>query len=388
MKIELKYGCNPHQKPAAVILPDPSPLKIANGTPGYINLLDALGAWQLARELRIATGKPGAASFKHTSPAGAAVARPLAETYRQSQFLSNEDLSPLATAYVRARGGDRMSSFGDVVGVSDPVDVSLANVLRSEVSDLIIAPGYEPEALDILKRKKKGDYLILEVDPDYQPPAMERRELYGLTLEQRRNDVSITESHFTNRVTAKKAIPEEALETLIVATVALKYTQSNSVCVAYNGQVIGMGAGQQSRIHCTRLACDKADKWFLQQHPRSLDLRFRKGLSRPEKANLIDNYLLWDHLSDTEMKALLDGFTERPKPIDREERLAWISRFDGICLSSDAYIPFRDNIDRASRSNVQYVAQTGHSVRDEGVTRAANEYGMVMAHTNLRCFLH
>ena len=388
MNIELKYGCNPHQKPARLILPEPSPLQILNGAPGYINLLDAFGAWQLVRELRAATGQPGAASFKHTSPAGAAIARPLSDDFRQSQLLSDEELSPVATAYARARGGDRVSSFGDALAVSETVDVSLATLLQSEVSDLIIAPAYEPEALEILKAKKRGGYLILQIDPDYDPPEMEQRHAFGMTLEQKRNAEPVTAAHFQKIVTAQKSIPADILETLIVATVALKYTQSNSVCVAYDGQVIGMGAGQQSRIHCTRLACDKAEKWFLQQHPRVLDLKFKEGLKKPEKTNVVDQFLLWDQLSGSEIEAMLAGLDHKPEPIGKEERMAWVNEFKGICLSSDAFIPFRDNIDRASRSNVKYVAQPGNSLRDAEVTAAAEQYGMVMLHTNFRCFLH
>ncbi|NOY57775.1 MAG: phosphoribosylaminoimidazolecarboxamide formyltransferase [Calditrichaeota bacterium] len=388
MKIDLKYGCNPHQIPASLTLPDPSPLIVLNGKPGYINILDALGAWQLARELKTVTGVPGAASFKHTSPAGAAIAGALSEDFRKSQFLPEEELSPVATAYVKARGGDRMSSFGDVVGVSEIVDVSLARVLKREVSDLIIAPGFETDALEILKRKKNGNYIILQVDPDYHPPEIETREIFGFRLQQRRNDLQISKDHFRNIVTNNKLLPADILETLLVATIALKYTQSNSVCVAFDGQVIGMGAGQQSRIHCTRLACDKADKWFLQQHPKILSLNFADGLKRPDKANVVDQYILWDQLSSPEQNALLLKLKKKPELLSNEERLNWIRKFEGVCLSSDAYIPFRDNIDRANRSNVKYIAQAGSSLRDEEVTQAANEYDIVMVHTGLRCFLH
>ena len=388
MDITLKYGLNPHQHPARLVLPDPSPLKVLNGQPGYINLLDALGAFQLARELKAATGIPGAASFKHTSPAGAAIAKPLTETYLTSQFLNKKDLSPVATAYLRARGGDRMSSFGDVAAVSDIVDVPLANVLRRETSDLLIAPGYEPKALEILKAKKQGGYLILQIDPDYEPPPVERRMLYGFQMEQPRNDAAITQDLFTHIVSADKKLPEDARDTLIVATIALKYTQSNSICVAYDGQVIGMGAGQQSRIHCTRLACDKADKWFLQQHPKTLDLAFKKTLKRLEKTNIVDQYILWDQLSEPEEAQMMSGLDNTPARITQGDRLAWLAQFDGICLSSDAYIPFRDNIDRAQRSNVQYIAQTGGSARDGDVTKAGDEYGIVMVHTGLRLFVH
>ena len=388
MIVDLKYGCNPHQKPAQMQLPDPSPLAILNGTPSMINILDALGAWQLARELKLATGLPGAASFKHTSPAGAAIARPLDEAFLASQFLSKEDLSPAAQAYVRARGGDRMCSFGDVAAVSEIVDESLARVLKREVSDLIIAPGYEPRALQSLKEKKKGAFLILQIDPDYEPPEMESRQIFGFTLRQKRNDAKIAADLFTNPVTQKKEISPAALETLIVATVALKYTQSNSVCVAYDGQVIGMGAGQQSRVHCTRLACDKADKWFLQQHPKARALAFRPELKRPEMSNVVDQYLLWDQLSEPERMQMLAGLQKKPAPITAAEKADWINGFKDVCLSSDAFIPFRDNIDRANRSHVRIVAQAGASLRDADVTAAADEYGMVMFHTGLRLFLH
>lgn len=388
MDIGLKYGCNPHQVPASLAVPEKSGFQVLNGSPSYINILDALGAWQLARELKIATGKPGAASFKHTSPAGAAVSGLLPDAYRASQFLAEAELSPVASAYVRARGGDRMCSFGDVAAVSDVVDVSLARVLKSEVSDLIIAPGFEPAALEILKAKKQGQYLIMQVDPAYEPPATEFREVFGFGLRQGRNTAPVSEALFRNVVTTGKTVPPEVLETLIVATVALKYTQSNSVCVAWEGQVIGMGAGQQSRVHCTRLACDKGDKWLLQQHPKTLGLAFREGLKKPEKANIVDQFLLWDQLSEPERRQMLSGLVREPAPISARERLEWVKQFQGICLSSDAYIPFRDNIDRASRSNVQFVAHAGSSLRDGEVTEAAEQYGMTMFHTGLRLFLH
>jgi len=386
--LELKYGCNPHQTQARLILPDPSPLRVLNGKPSYINVLDALGAWQLARELRRGTGQCGAASFKHTSPAGAAIARPVSTALGASQFLPDQDLSEVATSYVRARGGDRMSSFGDVAAVSDTVDRSLAEVLKREVSDLIIAPGFEPEALDILKSKKKGGYLIFEMDPDYEPPEIERRELFGFRLEQMRNNVEVRPSLFENGVTSPIGLPKEAIETLTVATIAVKYTQSNSVSVAYDGQVIGVGAGQQSRIHCTRLACDKADKWFLQQHPKTLGLKFKAQMSRTARANAVDQYLLWEQLSEPELETMREAFVEPPEPISKQERQEWIGTFEGVCLSSDAFIPFSDNIDRANGSNVRYIAQAGQSLRDSEVTEAANRYGITMVHTGLRCFLH
>lgn len=389
MQLELKYGCNPHQRPARLLFEgESSPLQVLNGTPGYINLLDAFGAWQLVRDMRRATGLPSAASFKHVSPAGAAVARPLNEEFRRSQMLLADELSPVATAYARARGGDRMSSFGDAVAVSDPVDVSLAQLLKREVSDLIIAPGYDVEALRILQSKKGGGYRILQIDPAYDPPEMEGRDVFGFRLEQRRNVARIDADLFRKVVTRRTDIPREAMETLIVATIALCYAQSNSVCVAYDGQVIGMGAGQQSRVHCTRLACDKADKWFLQQHPRVLEMPFRDGLTRLDKTNIVDQYLLWEQLSDSEIEAMQASLRAPVSPLSREEKAEWIARFETVCISSDAYFPFRDSIDRASRSHVQYVAQPGGSLRDADVTAAADQYGMVMAHTGLRCFLH
>lgn len=390
MEIKLKYGLNPHQKFARlVIVQEPSPLKIHNGTPGYINLLDLLGAWQLARELKQATGLPGAASFKHVSPAGAAIARPLDEAFRLSQFIPEaEELSPVATAYARARGADRLCSFGDVAAVSEVVDVSLARLIAREVSDALIAPGYEPEALEILKAKQGGRYLAVEIDPAYEPPETESSDAFGFRLEQTRNTARITRDLLENVVSKKKAIPEDAALSLLVCSVALKFTQSNSVGLAYDGQVIGMGAGQQSRVHCTRLACSKADKWLLQSHPRVLGLRFKKGLGRPEKTNVVDAYLLWDELAEAERRWLLGQLDAAPEPLSREERLEWAKQFDGIVCSSDAFFPFRDSIDRLSRTHVEYVMQPGGSARDDLVTEAADQYGMVMVHSGLRLFLH
>lgn len=389
MNLELKYGANPHQKPARLLVDvDPSPLQVLNGVPGYINLLDALGAWQLVRELKRATGLPGAASFKHVSPAGAAVARPLTDEFRRAQMLPDEDLSPVATAYARARGGDRLCSFGDAVAVSEVVDDTLARLLKREVSDLIVAPGYEPDALRVLKAKQNGGYRVLQIDPDYEPPEIEYRDLFGFRLEQQRNAAPIGADLFKNIVSKNKTLPDNVLRTMVVGTIALKYTQSNSVGVAYDGQVIGMGAGQQSRVHCTRLACDKADKWMLQLHPRVLELDFKDGLSRLDKTNLIDQYLLWDQLSQAEIDYMLAGFRTPPEPLTRPERAAWIAQFEGLCLTSDAFFPFRDSIDRASRSHIQYVAHPGGSLRDEEVIAAADQYGMVLMQTGLRCFLH
>jgi AICAR transformylase/IMP cyclohydrolase PurH len=389
MEITLKYGLNPHQKFARLVVEgEPPPLKVLNGKPGYINVLDLMGAWQLARELKGATGLPGAASFKHVSPAGAAIARPLDDALRRSQWLPDEELSPVATAYVRARGGDRLSSFGDVAAVSDVVDVSLARVIAREVSDALIAPGYEPEALEILKGKKGGGYLAVEIDPDYEPPEIEYRDCFGFRLEESRNTAKITGDLLKDVVSKKKEIPDDAAQSLLVCTVALKYTQSNSVGLAYDGQIIGMGAGQQSRVHCTRLACAKAEKWLLQQHPRVLDLKFKEGLGRPEKTNVVDAHLLWDELAEAEKRWLLDQLDGELEPLRRDEREAWVAKVDGICCSSDAFFPFRDSIDRLSRTHVQYIMQPGGSARDDLVTEAADQYGMVMIHSGLRCFLH
>ncbi len=379
-RIPLKYGVNPHQANAAIIN-DRAPMTVLNGQPGYINLLDALTAWQLVMEMKGATGKASAASFKHVSPAGAAIEKPLDEMFLRSQFLPQRDYSPVATAYARARGGDRMCSFGDAVAVSEIVDVSLANLLKSEVSDLLIAPGFEPEALEILKAKKGGNYLLLQMDPGYEPPSIERREIFGFTFEQDRNNATIGAGLF-------KDAPAEVIETLIVTTLALKYAQSNSVCVGYDGQVIGLGAGQQSRIHCTRLACDKAEKWMLQFHPSVLGLDFKAGLKKPDKANVVDQYLLFDELSLAEREEMGRGLRTLPAPLDATARLEWIKSFENLCLSSDAYIPFRDNIDRAAKSNIQIIAHPGGSVRDEIVQAACDQYGIRLVETGVRCFLH
>ncbi len=379
-RITLKYGVNPHQANALVTNLH-EPMTVLNGNPGYINLLDAFTAWQLVIEMRAATGKASAASFKHVSPAGAAVDGPLSDEFLTSQFLPKRDYSPVARAYARARGGDRMCSFGDAVAVSETVDLSLANLLKAEVSDLIIAPDFEPEALEILKQKKGGNYLVLKMDPDYQPPAVEKRELFGFTFEQDRNAAEITAGLF-------EGASPETNETLIVATLALKYAQSNSVCVGYQGQVIGLGAGQQSRIHCTRLACDKAEKWLMQLHPDVLALPFSPGLKKPDKANVVDQFLLWDDLSDAEREDLSSRLDGDVSPVGREQRQAWVAGFEGLCLSSDAYIPFRDNIDRAAKTGVQVIAHPGGSVRDESVKGACEQYGIQLLETGIRCFLH
>lgn len=386
--ISLRYGANPHQTEASLQLPDPSPLKILNGAPGFINMLDALTSWQLVRELKEATGKASAASYKHVSPAGAAIAKPIDDAFKESQFLKTTDFSEVASAYVRARGGDRLCSFGDVLAVSDTVDVSLAQFLKTEVSDLIIAPGYEPEALEILKAKKKGGFVILEIDYDFMPEGMESRELFGLRLSQTRNSRLITKADLANVVSKNRSISDETIETLLVAAISLKYTQSNSISVAYDGQIVGIGAGQQSRIHCTRLACDKADKWFLQRHPKVRGLDFKEGTKKVDKTNLIDQFLLWDSLSATEEEMMLQNFNTRPEAISREERIEWNRQHKDICLGSDAFIPFRDNIDRASRSNIQHVVETGGSLRTEFIVEACDQYDMTLTHTGIRSFLH
>jgi len=386
--ISLRYGANPHQTEASIELPNPSPLKILNGAPGFINMLDALTSWQLVRELKEATGKASAASYKHVSPAGAAIAKPIDEAFKESQFLKTTDFSEVASAYVRARGGDRLCSFGDALAVSDVVDVSLAQFLKTEVSDLIIAPGYEPEALEILKGKKKGGFVVLEIDYDFMPEGIESRELFGIGLNQTRNSRLISKADLQNVVSENKTISEETIETLLVAAISLKYTQSNSISVAYDGQIVGIGAGQQSRIHCTRLACDKADKWFLQRHPKVRGLDFKDGIKKVDKTNLIDQFLLWDSLSSREEEMMLQNFNTKPEPISREERIEWNRQYRDICLGSDAFIPFRDNIDRASRSNIRHIVETGGSLRTPYIVEACNEYEMTLTHTGIRSFLH
>jgi AICAR transformylase/IMP cyclohydrolase PurH len=363
---------------------DRLPLTVLNGSPGYINILDALTAWQLVRELKAVTGKEAAASFKHVSPAGAAVAGPIGEAFAQSQFLDRVPDSPVASAYVRARGADRMSSFGDAVAVSDRVDPELADVLKAEVSDVVIAPSYDADALRLLRTKRRGQYLILRIDPDYEPEALESRDVFGLTLEQERNARLITPDLFD----AVEPIPPSEVESLVVATTALKYTQSNSACVAHRGQVIGLGAGQQSRIHCTRLACSKAEKWMLQTHPKVLGLRFPSGMGRPERTNAVDQYVLWHELSEAERSHFIGTMGYGPEPLSAAERRSWFETFDGLVMSSDAFIPFRDNIDRAAMSGVSYIAHAGGSIRDESVRQAAAELGITVIETGVRCFLH
>jgi len=379
----LRYGINPHQSPARAVAEGKVPFEVLNGAPGYINVLDALNAWQLVRELRAALHLPAAASFKHVSPAGAAVAVPMDDATARASFADDADLSPLATAYARARGADRMSSFGDFIALSDTVDVPTARFIAREVSDGIVAPDYEAEALEILSAKRGGKYLVLRMDAEWDPPAMERREVFGVTLEQPRNTATIGKDLFSNVVTDSKTLPDEALRDLIVATIALKYTQSNSVCFALDGQVIGLGAGQQSRIHCTRLAASKADAWRMRQHPDILGLRFHDGVKRPDQSNVADQ-LATDQLGPTEREMIAGD----PPELSPEERAAWIGGLAGVALSSDAFFPFRDNIDRAARSGVRYVAEPGGSIRQDDVIAACNEYGMTLCFTGLRLYHH
>lgn len=387
-ELPLRYGMNPHQKPArAYMQQGVLPFEVLSGSPGYINLLDALNAWQLVRELAELLGMPAAASFKHVSPAGAAVAVPLSEAEARSCCVDDLELSPIGVAYARARGADRMSSFGDFIALSERCDEVTARLINREVSDGVIAPDFAPEALAILRAKRGGSYRVLRIDPDYVPAQIERRQVYGVTLEQGRNDAALGPDAFTNVVTRARELSAEARRDLVVATTACKFTQSNSVVLAHRGQVTGAGAGQQSRVHCTRLACEKSDLWFLRQHPRVLALPFRKGLSRAERNNATDVYFL-EELTNAERAAWEACFAEVPQPLTREERRAWLDEVGGVALSSDAFFPFRDSIDRASRSGVRYIAQPGGSVNDAGVIAACDEYGMVMALTETRLFHH
>lgn len=389
-ELKLKYGCNPNQIPARIFMQNGAdlPITVLNGNPGYINFLDAFNSWQLVRELRRATGLPAAASFKHVSPAGAAVGLPLTDTLKKIYSVEGLELSPLASAYARARGADRMSSFGDFVALSDVCDTSTALVLQHEVSDGVIAPGYEPEALEILSAKKKGRYNVIQIDPAYEPEELETKQVFGITFEQKRNNDHITEELLQERPTKNKEIPEAARRDLLIAMITLKYTQSNSVCYVKDGQTIGVGAGQQSRIHCTRLAGDKADKWWLRQCPKVLNLPFRADIRKPDRDNTIDVYT-----SDDWEDVLADGvwenfFTEKPEPLTREERKAWIAKNTGVSLGSDAFFPFGDNIERAHRSGVEYIAQTGGSIRDDNVIDTCDKYNIAMAMTGVRLFHH
>ena len=390
-EFELKYGCNPNQKPAKIFMKDGGalPVKILNGRPGYINLLDALNSWQLARELREASGLPAAASFKHVSPAGAAVGLPLSDTDRRVYFVpEGAELSPIANAYIRARGADRLCSYGDWAALSDVCDAATARYLRDEVSDGIIAPGYTPEALDILRTKKKGNYNVVEMDPSYVPAALETKDVFGVTFQQGRNDLRVDAGMLDNIVTENKALPEGAKTDMLLSLITLKYTQSNSVCYVKDGQAIGVGAGQQSRIHCTRLAGSKADNWYLRRHPKTLALPFVEGIRRPDRDNAIDVYL-----SDEWEDVLRDGvwqtlFTSRPEPLTAEEKKAWIATQTGLTVGSDAFFPFGDNVERARKSGAQYIVEPGGSIRDDNVIETANRYNMVMAFTGLRLFHH
>ncbi len=388
-ELELKYGCNPNQKPSRIYMEEGElPLTVLNGKPGYINFLDALNGWQLVSELKRATGLPAATSFKHVSPAGAAVGLPLNDTLRKIYFVGEQELSPLACAYARARGADRMSSFGDWIALSDVCDESTARLIKPEVSDGIIAPGYTDEALALLKMKKKGNYNIVTIDPAYRPAPIEHKQVFGITFEQGRNEFVIDENLLNDIVTTNHDLPEDAKRDLIVALIVLKYTHSNSVCYAKDGQAIGIGAGQQSRIHCTRLAGQKADNWLLRQHPRVLALPFVEKIARADRDNTIDVFI-----SDEPDEVLADGrwqrfFTERPEPLTKEEKRAWLNQQTGVALGSDAFFPFGDNIERAHRSGVTYVAQPGGSIRDDNVIDACNLYNMVMCFTHMRLFHH
>lgn len=386
-EMALRYGCNPHQVPARVYSEGALPFKVLNGKPGYINMLDALNSWQLVKELKQALGLPAAASFKHVSPAGAAVGIPLSDTLRKAYFVGNMELSALAAAYARARGADRLSSYGDWIALSDRVDVPTARLINREVSDGLIAPGYEAEALAILKTKKQGRYPIVEIDAGYEPREMEVKEVFGVWFEQKRNNLQINDDLLKNIVTSNKELPDSARRDLIVATIALKYTQSNSVCFACDGQVIGVGAGQQSRIHCTRLAGGKADRWFLRQHPDILNLRWRKGIGRPERDNAID-LCFQDELTPSEEESWAVAFEVVPRRLPLQEKKDWISRFTGVALSSDAFFPFRDCIDRAHQSGVQYVIEPGGALRDDDTIKACDDYGMVMIFSKTRLFHH
>ena len=388
-EISLKYGCNPNQVPSRIFMQEGElPVQVLNGRPGYINFLDAFNSWQLVRELKATTGLPAAASFKHVSPAGAAVYVPLSDTLKKIYFVDDLELSPIASAYAAARGADRMSSYGDWAALSDVCDKETATLLAREVSDGIIAPGYTKEALDILKGKRNGNYNIVQIDSDYVPAPIEHKDVFGVTFEQGRNELKIDGSLLENLPTANKNLTDEAKRDLIVSLITLKYTQSNSVCYVKNGQAIGVGAGQQSRVHCTRLAGNKADNWYLRQSPRVLELPFKPGIRRPDRDNTIDVYI-----SDDYMDVLADGqwenfFTERPEPFTREQRRQWLDGMTGVALGSDAFFPFGDNIERAHKSGVEFIAQPGGSIRDDNVIEVCDRYGIAMAFTGIRLFHH
>ena len=389
-ELELKYGCNRNHKPSRIFMEEGElPITVLNGKPGYINFLDAFNGWQLVSELKKATGLPAATSFKHVSPAGAAVGLPLSETLAKIYWVDDlGELSPLACAYARARGADRMSSYGDFIALSDVCDVPTANMIKREVSDGVIAPGYEPEALEILKSKKKGNYNVIQIDENYVPKELERKEVFGITFEQGRNELKIDEHFFDNIVTDNKELSEQAKIDLAISMITLKYTQSNSVCYVKDGQAIGIGAGQQSRIHCTRLAGQKADNWWLRQSPQVMGLPFKEEIRRAERDNAIDVYMgdeCMDILADGEWEKI---FTEKPAEFTREEKRAWLDKMSGVALGSDAFFPFGDNIERAHKSGVAYVAQPGGSIRDDNVIETCNKYNMVMAFTKIRLFHH
>lgn len=390
-ELELKYGCNPNQKPSRIFMTDGSdlPIQVLNGRPGYINFLDAFNGWQLVSELKKATGLPAATSFKHVSPAGAAVGFPLSDTLAKIYWVDDlGELSPLACAYARARGADRMSSFGDFIALSDVCDVDTARLIKREVSDGVIAPGYEPEALEILKAKKKGAYNVIRIDDSYVPAPIEVKQVYGISFEQGRNELKIDEAFFDDIVTEKKDLPRQAKIDLAIAMITLKYTQSNSVCYVKDGQAIGIGAGQQSRIHCTRLAGTKADNWFLRQSPQVLGLQFVDGIGRADRDNSIDLYIGEDYMDVLAEGAWQKIFKEKPAVFTAENKRAWLDQMSGVALGSDAFFPFGDNIERAHRSGVQYVAQPGGSVRDDNVIEVCNKYGMTMCFTGIRLFHH
>lgn len=387
----LKYGCNPNQKPSRIFMENGSdlPIEVLNGKPGYINLLDAFNAWQLVKELKAATGMPSAASFKHVSPAGAAVGRPLTDTEAKIYFVDDlGELSPIACAYARARGADRMSSYGDFAALSDTCDAVTANMLKREVSDGVIAPDYTPEALEILKSKRKGTYNVIRIDPSYKPEPIERKQVYGVTFEQGRNELDINKSLLENIVTVNKDIPDDKKEDLLISLITLKYTQSNSVCYVKDGQCIGIGAGQQSRIHCTRLAGNKADIWWLRQHPKVMGLQFVDDISRPVRDNTIDVYISEEHddvLRDGVWQTL---FKVKPEVLTMEEKKEWIAKNTDVSIGSDAFFPFGDNIERAYKSGVKYIAEPGGSIRDDNVIETCDKYGMAMAFTGIRLFHH
>lgn len=388
-EIALKYGCNPNQKPSRIYVEDGElPVTVLNGKPGYINFLDALNSWQLVKELKEATGLPSAASFKHVSPAGAAVGLPLSETDRKIYFVDEEELSPIACAYVRARGADRMSSYGDWVALSDVCDADTARLLKKEVSDGVIAPGFTEEALEILRQKKKGNYNVVQIDPDYVPEEIEHKQVFGITFEQGRNNIKIDESLLTNIISENKNLPESAKRDLMIALIALKYTQSNSVAYAKDGQCIGIGAGQQSRVHCVRLAGNKADNWWLRQNPKVLALPFKQGIRRADRDNTIDVYI-----SDEYEDVLRDGtwenfFETKPEVLTKEEKKEWLSKMNGVSLASDAFFPFGDNIERAHKSGVEFIVEPGGSIRDDNVIDTCNRYNMTLVFNGVRLFHH